>query len=62
MRHDWILHGKFILVATLFLAFWGVVAWRNGPNGFLFFSWLSVLIVFVSIDIMVFAETLRLAK
>ena len=65
MRNDWVhwlMYGRFILIATLFFAFCGIVAWRNRRNRFLFFGWISVLIVFILIDILVFALSLRMAK
>jgi len=48
-----------VLVAVLFMAFFGIVAWRNRRNKFLFYGWLSMLAAFALIYVAVFVLALR---
>jgi hypothetical protein len=62
MKNDWV-HGlrlvESALIAALFLAFFGIVAWRNRNNKFLFFCGLTVLAMFALIYVAVFVLALR---
>jgi hypothetical protein len=40
----WMTAGETILLAALYLSFFGIVTWRNRRNKFLFFAELSVLV------------------
>jgi hypothetical protein len=62
MKNDWAHWLRLVesaLVAALFSAFFGIVAWRNRSNKFLFYGWLSVLAVFALIYVAVFVLALR---
>lgn len=37
--------------SALYLAFYGKIVWRNRRNRFLFFGWLTVLVVFILTDV-----------
>jgi hypothetical protein len=65
MKNDWVrwlYSAEAALIAALFLAFCGTVAWRNRNNKFLFIGWLSVLAVSALIYAAVFVLALRLPK
>ena len=55
----WLRLAESVLLAALFMAFFGIVAWRNRRNNFLFYGWLSVLAVFALIYVAVFVLALR---
>ena len=55
----WLRLAESVLLAALFMAFFGIVAWRNRTNKFLFYGWLSVLVVFALIYVAVFVLALR---
>jgi hypothetical protein len=62
MKSNWV-HllrlAESVLLAALFMAFFGIVAWRNRRNKFLFYGWLSVLAAFALIYVAVFVLALR---
>ena len=49
-------------ISALWLAFFGKIAWRNRRNRFLFFGWTGVLIVFILVYVMIFANYIRAWK
>jgi hypothetical protein len=51
--------GETVLIAALWLSFFGIVTWRNRRNNFLFFAGLSVLVTFTVLYLSVFVFELK---
>jgi hypothetical protein len=59
MASDWsdgLTLMTFIGVATLFVSFFGRVAWGHRQNRFSFFCWVTVLVVFMLIYSLTFMD------
>ena len=54
--------GETVLIAALYLSFFGIVTWRNRRNKFLFFAGLSVLVTSTLLYLSVLALELKASR